>query len=140
MMPDELARSFHLEQFQDFLTLEQGSSPLTTEAYTRDLSRFAVFCAVKGSNNPDEVTPKLAREYVYHMKDLGLAASSMRRNISSIRTYYKFLLNEGITKNDPSERLETPKRWRTLPDVLSAQEVEQLLAMPNLDEPLIFRD
>lgn len=140
MVPDELVRSFHLEQFQDFLTLEQGSSPHTNEAYTRDLSRFVVFASLKGADSPDKVTPKITRDYVYHLKDLGLAASSMRRNISAIRTYYKFLLNEGITKADPSERLETPKRWRTLPDVLSAEEVAKLLAMPDLDDPFIFRD
>ncbi len=49
-------------------------------------------------------------------------------------------MGEGQVVEDPSERLDTPKRWRTLPDVLTVAEVEQLLAAPTLDEPLAFRD
>jgi integrase/recombinase XerD len=60
--------------------------------------------------------------------------------VSAVRTYFKFLLGEGHVVRDPSERLETPKRWRTLPDVLAVEEVEKLLAAPSLDEPLAFRD
>ena len=57
-----------------------------------------------------------------HLKDLGLAPASIRRNVSAVRTYFRFLLNEGHVVRDPSERLETPKRWRELPDVLSVDE------------------
>lgn len=57
-----------------------------------------------------------------------------------MRSYFKFLLGEGLVVRDPSERLETPKRWRTLPEVLGVEEVEKLLAAPSLDEPLAFRD
>jgi integrase/recombinase XerD len=80
------------------------------------------------------------REYVYHLTDLGLAPASIRRNVSAVRSYFKFLLGEGHVVRDPSERLETPKRWRTLPEVLGVEEVEKLLAAPSLDEPLAFRD
>ena len=82
----------------------------------------------------------MLREFVYHLKDLGLAPSSIRRNISAVRTYFRFLLADGVVARDPSERLETPKRWRTLPDVLTVDEVERLLAAPTLDDPLVFRD
>lgn len=74
------------------------------------------------------------------MKDLGLAPASIRRNVSSIRTYFRFLLADGLVVRDPSERLETPKRWRSLPDVLSVEEINQLLAAPSFDEPMTFRD
>ena len=57
-----------------------------------------------------------------------------------MRTYFRFLLGEGQVVRDPSERLETPKRWRTLPEVLTVEEVTRLLAAPTLDEPLVFRD
>jgi integrase/recombinase XerD len=77
---------------------------------------------------------------VYHLKDLGLAPSSIRRSVSAIHTYFKFLLGEGLVPADPSERLNTPKKWRTLPEVLSVDEVERLLAAISLDEPLVFRD
>ncbi|MBA3656570.1 MAG: site-specific tyrosine recombinase XerD [Gemmatimonadaceae bacterium] len=139
-LPDDLARAFFLERFQDFLAIEKGSSPRTCEAYKLDLERFVFFAAQKSARSPLEASPKVLREYVYHLKDLGLAPSSIRRNISALRTYFRFLVNEGHITGDPSERLETPKRWRTLPDVLGVDEVEKLLAAVSLDEPLAFRD
>lgn len=132
--------AFLIERFIDFLVLEQGASPRTNEAYGRDVARFALFAATRGARTPVDVTARILREYVYHLKDLGLAPSSIRRNVSAIRTYYRFLLGEGVVVRDPSERLETPRRWRTLPDVLTVVEVERLLAAPTLDEPLAFRD
>jgi integrase/recombinase XerD len=140
---DPVAQATHrflLEPFNDFLLLEQGASPRTHEAYGRDLARFAGYAVGRGAPTPTDVTAKLLREYVYHLKDLGLAPASIRRNVSALRTYFKFLLGEGHVARDPSERLESPKRWRTLPDVLTVAEVDRLLASPALDDPLVFRD
>ncbi len=136
----EASRKFLLEPFNDFLVLEQGASPRTNEAYGRDLARFAMYAMSRGAVAPPDVTARMLREYVYHLKDLGLAPASIRRNVSALRTYFKFLLGEGRVTHDPSERLESPKRWRTLPDVLSVAEVDKLLASPTLDDPLVFRD
>jgi integrase/recombinase XerD len=132
--------AYAVDRFVDFLTLEQGAAALTNEAYERDITRFATFALVKGAHDPGAIAPRLLRDYVYHMKDLGLAPASIRRNVSAIRTYYRFLLAEGRAKTDPSERLETPRGWRTLPGVLTVDEAERLLAAPSLDEPLAFRD
>jgi integrase/recombinase XerD len=140
LLPDEHARAFLLERFQDFLTLEQGTSPRTNEAYGHDLDRFALFTLTSGARAPVDVTSRMLRDYMYHLKDLGLAPSSIRRNVSAVRTYYRFLLGEGHVVRDPSERLETPRRWRTLPEVLTVDEVSQLLAAPSYDDPLLFRD
>jgi integrase/recombinase XerD len=71
---------------------------------------------------------------------MGLEASTIRRQISAIHTYYRFLLGEGVVDEDPSDRLETPRRWRTLPEVLSLREVEALLGSPDISEPLAWRD
>ncbi|MEJ7808930.1 MAG: site-specific tyrosine recombinase XerD [Gemmatimonadaceae bacterium] len=133
-------RAYLLERFQDFLTLEQGSSARTREAYTHDLTRFASYAVVKGVSAPHAATPRVLRDFVYHLKDIGLAPASIRRNVSAVRTYFRFLLAEGYIVSDPSERLETPKRWLTLPDVLAVNEVERLLAAPTLDESFAFRD
>ena len=137
---DESGRAFFLERFHDFLALERGSARTTTEAYERDLARFARFAQSKGAREPTGVSAKLLKDYVYHLKDVGLAPTSIRRNVSAVRTYYRFLLGEGQVVRDPSERLETPKKWRTLPDVLTSPEVDRLLAAVTLDEPLAFRD
>jgi integrase/recombinase XerD len=131
---------FHWDRFGAYLTLEQGTSPLTLEAYRRDVERLVDYARTKGATTPIDVTSRLLREFVYHLKDLGLSPSSIRRNVSAVRTYFKFLMSDGIVARDPSERLETPKRWRTLPDVLTVEEVSRLLAAPTLDDPLAFRD
>src|SRR5262249_34771356 len=112
----------------------------TNEAYGRDVTRFAAFAITKGVGSPGLASPRLLRDFVYHLKDIGLAPASIRRNISALRTYFRFLLGEGHVARDPSERLETPKRWQSLPDVLTAEEAAKLLAAPTLDEPLAFRD
>src|SRR5688572_8774269 len=77
---------------------------------------------------------------LFRSKDMGLSPASIRRNVSALRTYFKFLVGEGHVQRDPSDRLETPKRWRTLPDVLTVADVDSILGAPSLDEPLAFRD
>ncbi|MFL5581767.1 MAG: tyrosine-type recombinase/integrase, partial [Gemmatimonadaceae bacterium] len=139
-LDDAVARAFLLERFQDFLALEQGSSPRTSEAYARDLERLVTYASVRGAAGPVDITSRLLRDFVYFLKDLGLSPASIRRNVSAVRTYYRFLLGEGHVVRDPSERLETPRRWRTLPEVLSVDEVTRLLAAPRLEDPLVFRD
>ena len=137
---DRSTRPFLLERFTDFLSLEQGASPQTIEAYGRDLGRFVEYAVTKGARAPVDVTARLLRDFVYQLKDIGLAPASIRRSVSALRTYYRFLLADGIVVRDPSERLETPKRWRTLPEVLTVDEVQRLLASPTIDDPLYFRD
>src|SRR5436305_10056759 len=137
---DAVARAFYAERFDDFLALEQGASVQTSRAYKLDIARFVTYVSVKGATSPIDVGARNLREYVYHLKDLGLSPASIRRNISAVRSYFRFLLAEGNVVRDPSERLETPKKWRTLPEVLDVAEVEKLLAAPSLDEPLAFRD
>jgi integrase/recombinase XerD len=131
---------FHLGRFDDYLTLEQGASDRTIEAYRRDVERLVDYARTRGASLPTDITSKLLREFVFHLKDVGLSPSSIRRNISAVRTYFRFLLAEGALTRDPSERLETPKRWRTLPEVLTVDEVSRLIAAPTLDDSLVFRD
>jgi integrase/recombinase XerD len=140
MVDDTATLRFQIDRFGDYLTLEQGTSPLTLEAYRRDVERLIDYVRVKGAVSPVDITSRILRDFVYHLKDLGLAPSSIRRNISAVRTYFRFLLSDGVVTRDPSERLETPRRWRTLPDVLTVAEISRLIAAPTLDDPLAFRD
>lgn len=140
MLDEGAILRFQLGPFGDFLTLEQGTSPNTVEAYRRDIARLVEYASVKGAATPVDVTSRLLREFVYHLKDIGLSPASIRRSISATRTYFRFLMADGAVVSDPSERLETPKKWRTLPEVLSVEEVSRLIASPTLDDPLAFRD
>jgi integrase/recombinase XerD len=137
---DGVARAFLLERFQEYLALEDGASPRTLEAYGRDLDRMTVWCTGRGVASPAALTPALLRDFVYHLKDIGLSPASIRRSVSATRTYFKFMIGEGQMQSDPSERLETPRKWRTLPEVLTVDEVGKVLGAVSLDEPLVFRD
>jgi integrase/recombinase XerD len=137
---DQIDRDFWLEGFRDFLSLEAGHSTNTVEAYLRDLRRMGEFARSRGVRDPGRVGRPLLRDFVYLLKDLGLSAATIRREVSAIRTYYGFLLGEGRVEEDPSDRLETPRRGRTLPDTLGVREVETLIAAPGIDDPLGWRD
>ncbi|MDX2206974.1 MAG: site-specific tyrosine recombinase [Gemmatimonadales bacterium] len=137
---DARDRAFGLEGFRDFLALEAGHSVHTVDAYLHDLRRLADFAAAKGIAGPEGLTRALLRDFVYLLKDLGLAPATIRRQVSAIRTYYGHLLADGRVSTDPADRLETPKAGRTLPEVLSRDEVARLLASPSVDDPLAWRD
>src|SRR5438874_1077804 len=106
----------------------------------RDIRRLASHASRRGAHGPDAVTAAQLREFIYDLKDLGLAPATIRRQVSAIRTYYRFLVGEAHATRDPSERLESPKLWRRVPAVLTVDEVERLLAAPNAVEPLGIRD
>ena len=132
--------AWSLERFRDYLALEAGNSGNTVASYLRDITRLAEYATSHGAKSPEQLSAARLREFIYFLKDLGLATTTIGRQISAIRTYFKFLVGEGLAARDPSERLESPKRWRTLPAVLSVAEVERLLQAPNTDEPLAIRD
>jgi len=131
---------FHFRAFRDYLSLEAGHSDNTIAAYQRDLQRLAEFAASKGITEARGITTPMLRQFVFLLKDLGLSGATIRRNISAVRTWYSFMVAEGLVERDPSDRLETPKRWRTLPDVLSEDEMNRLLEAPRVEEKLAWRD
>jgi len=136
----DLEPAFLLESFRDHLGLEAGNTPNTIENYLRDLRRFVQFAATKQVPGPGGVSRAMLRDFVFMLKDLGLAPATIRRHVSTLHTYFAFLVGEGALVDDPSDRLETPKRGRSLPDVLSVAEIESLLAAPSPDERLGWRD
>jgi integrase/recombinase XerD len=132
--------SFRLEPFLDYLTFERGLSERTLAAYQLDLAKFFTFLDEEGRARPGAIEAQDLREFIYRLDDAGLAPSSIRRAVSSIRGYFAFLLEEGILDVDPSERLEAPRAGRALPDVLSVEEVSRILEAPDPDHPMYWRD
>lgn len=139
-MNDQLERQFLLEQFRDHLALEAGHSANTVESYLRDLRRLAQYASGLGVSVPGDLTPRQLHDFVFILKDLGMSPATIRRQVSAVRTYFRFLAAEGVVSADPSERLESPRRGRTLPDVLTVKEVESLITAPGLDDRLGWRD
>jgi integrase/recombinase XerD len=131
---------FQTELYADFLNFERGLSPLTVAAYERELERFITFATERGRLDPSSVGGDDVRDYVFHLGDLGLAATSVRRAQSALRTYFRFLLEEGALESDPTEGLQSPRVARPLPNVLDPAEVSALLEAPRLDSPLHWRD
>ena len=132
--------SYHLEAFQDYLAFERGLSPRTLDAYSRDTERLEQFLSARGVQQPGDASPVDLREFSYHLRDQGLAATSIRRTLSAVRTYFRFLLAEGLVEADPTEQLESPRTWRRLPDVLTREEMDRLLNAPVPDDRLFWRD
>ncbi len=120
----------------DYLSFERGLSDRTLAAYQRDLEKLLAFLGERGGHGPEEISHQDLRDFVFHLKDSGLAPASIRRTLSSIRGYFAFLLEEGVLEVDPSERLESPRVGRKLPDVLSVEEVQRILEAPDPDHPM----
>lgn len=136
----EPSRAFRLEQFYDYLTYERGLSDRTVAAYTRDLGRWCAFVEALGAHDPRQATARQLREWVFSLKDAGLAATSIRRAQSALRTYFAFLLMEGAIDVDPTDRMETPRVARRLPDFLTLEETTSLLEALDSDKPVYWRD
>ena len=133
-------RAFRTEPFIDYLTFERGLADHTVKAYLGDVDRLVTFLQDRGMEDPSRVTHVELREFVFHMKDRGLAATSIRRALSSLRAYFTFLLEEGVVETDPTERLDAPRALRRLPTVLERDEVVALLESPSEDDAMYWRD
>ena len=129
-----------LDEFREYLQFERGVSPRTLEAYGRDLKRLIDFAQRLGYDDVRKLSSSHIREFVYDLKDQGLQATSIRRTLSGVRTYFSFLIAEGHVTADPTEQVEMPKTWRKLPNVLSRDDVEKILEAPNIADPLYWRD
>jgi integrase/recombinase XerD len=125
-----------IQEFSDYLRIEKRNSPHTVSAYRRDLNRFSTELA---GQKVDSVTTADIRGFLISMREQGLSSASVARSLSSIKSFYKYLCQEKQCGN-PAEILETPKRWRKLPDVLSPEDVDNLLKSPDTESVLGLRD
>jgi len=134
------SQGFQFEQYEDHLTYERGLSSHTVTAYFRDLRRWQEFVRELGATGPADVTPKQLREWIFSLKEAGLAPSSIRRSQSALRSYYGFLCSEGTMEHDPTDRMESPRTDRRLPEFLSLEETLQFLQAADHSRVLYWRD
>lgn len=126
-----------IQEFSDYLRIEKRNSPHTVSAYRRDLSRFSAEFA---GQKVDSVTTANIRDFLISLREQGLSPASVARSLSSIKSFFKYLCQDKQFQDNPAEILETPKRWRKLPDVLSSEDVDNLLKCPDLESVLGLRD
>jgi integrase/recombinase XerD len=122
------------------LRLEKALSENTVESYGFDLQRLASFCRDRGIEALAAVNPALLSDYLRTLFDMGFAASSIQRTLSTLRGFFAFLAAEGFRPDDPTELLEGPRQTRYLPAVLTVAEVEALLAAVDVNKRLGIRD
>ena len=116
-----------IELFLDMIAAERGASRNTLDAYRRDLADFSADLSGAGGSIAAADSDEL-RAYLGRLTKRGLAATSVARRLSAIRQLYRFLYSEGQRGDDPAAVIEGPKRGRSLPKVLSIQQVDELLA------------
>jgi integrase/recombinase XerD len=129
-----------LDQLLHYLIVEKGLSKNTIEAYSHGLSRFLNHLREKGVQEIRDVGKFDVRGFLLALKKENLSAKTIVRNLVAIRTFFRFLVQEGILETNPVEDLESPKVAKTLPEILTLKEIEQLLEQPNLQTPLGMRD
>ena len=109
------------------LAAERGAAPNTLEAYRRDLDHVSAFLTRRGRALADARSADL-RAYLAALGKAGLAPRTAARRLSALRQFYRFLLREGLRGDDPAQSIESPRRGRPLPKILSEAEVDRLLA------------
>lgn len=128
-----------IHDFVAHLAVERRLSPRSLEAYARDLRQFGAWLAEEGLDLT-EVERATIRNYLGARRDGGLAPRSAARALSTLRGFFRFLVLEGELLADPTSDLQSPALWRTIPHVLSGDEIDALLAAPDTGIPLGLRD
>ncbi len=122
--------------FKAWLQLEKSLSDNSTEAYLRDINKLTEYLQQANSlHKPSELKLKDLQRFIKWVAGLGMTPSSQARIISGIRSFYKYCSLENISKTDPTTLLEAPKLKRTLPDVLSFDEIEDIMAQIDMSKP-----
>ena len=129
-----------IEDFLHYLTVERGLSDNTIAAYRRDLNGYQEFCRKSGLSLPADADRNTVMSFLYHQQLAGRSPATVARRLAAVKSFYKHLIAEDIVSNDPTVNLEFPKLARKLPRVLTAEEVDRLLALPAPTKPAGRRD
>ena len=127
-------------KYINYLEAERNVSPYTVRNYTTDLLNFFQFLKTKGIGSLRDVDKPVLRDYLSHLIEQGLVKASIARKLSAIRSFYRYLLREGMVPTSPVATTSSPKLDRRLPSFLSIEQVVKLLEAPDLATPQGLRD
>lgn len=131
----------HLKKFMQFLLVEKRLAKNTLLSYERDLKTYLHYLInVEGIETLNQVQRVHIVHFLTFLKEQGKSAKTLARHIASIRAFHQFLLRNQTTNQDPSVLIEIPKSERSIPKILSLQEVEKLLEIPHGHEHFALRD
>lgn len=122
-----------IDQFKSYLINERRVSRLTVEHYGRDLTTLLAFCQRRNVDDWRHLDPSHVRLYAAEMHKAGLAARSIQRRLSAVRSFYRYLLREGRAARDPAADIRAPKAPRRLPKSLNPDEAARLLDIAAAD-------
>ena len=122
-----------IERFLYYLTVEKGLSLNTLEAYKRDIRKFNAYLEETGKNITNFRRSDLV-SFINNLRDSGNQSATLARNIAALRGLCKFMLMEGLIKEDPVENLTTPKGCKRVPKILGIKDVSSLLKKPKGDK------
>ena len=137
------------DRYINYLRAERNASPYTVRNYQSDLlggktvgaeKGFFQFLNLKKINSLEEVDNHIMRDYISWLMEQGLVKQSIARKLSAIRSFYRYLMREGVLKANPLEKASSPKLDKRLPSFLTTDEMTQLLEAPDLSTPVGQRD
>jgi integrase/recombinase XerC len=132
-----------IARFLQFLTVERNASAYTVKSYREDLAALADYLAESRGGDPPapgDITVLDLRGYVAALHEAGYAKTTIARHLASLRSFFRFGQREGWTKTNPAKPLRNPRKGRTLPHFLSAEDLGRLFDAPPPDEPMGLRD
>jgi len=129
-----------IEEYINYLLIEKGCSTHTIEAYSHDLGNFVVHIRKQGCRRIQDVTPDIVLSHLAEQHERGLCSKSVNRKLAALRGLYKHLIREGAIAYNPLTNIEMSKGWMHLPDTLSREEMNRLLAQPELNVVSALRD
>lgn len=125
-----------ISAYKSYLLLERSLSANSVESYTRDVKKLAVFSIdLLQISNVSKIFLEQLQDFIQHSHQIGLSDRSQARLVSGLRSFYKFLLLENVVQDDPTELLESPKLSRKIPDFLTLDEINAVLASVDLSQP-----
>ena len=132
--------SIHMQSFLHYLDAECGMAENTISAYRRDLTQFFEWNRSRGLVSVRQIDLPYLTDYLKHLHDRQLAASTVARHLVSIKMFFRYLVLEGVLVESTVDLLSSPKLWQHLPKVLSPEKVDELLAAPSHDDRYSLRD
>jgi integrase/recombinase XerD len=138
-VPGNDGRAMSVDAFLDHLRVERRLSAHTLESYARDLAALADYAEGAGGS-PETLDRHALEQFVRRQISRGLSPRSVGRAVAAIRGYFRFLVLDRRLAASPADDLQPPRAWPALPKCLSAEEVDTLIAQPDVSVPLGLRD
>ncbi|MFC1515052.1 site-specific tyrosine recombinase XerD [Candidatus Omnitrophota bacterium] len=130
----------YIELFLDYLRVERGVSENTIVAYLNDLKKYKAYLASQGISNLSGIDKKHIISFMGQRRSDKASVVSIARNLSSLKSFHRFLVREKILTKDASSAIDTPRLWKKIPDVLDVSEIDKLIAQPNIRTSYGLRD